>query len=44
MDFRDRNNYIRPHESTVYKTMDSKVTPSSISSSPDDLGELIKLM
>ncbi len=44
MNFRYRNNYKRPQESTAYKTMDSKVTPSSISSSPDDLGELNKLM
>ncbi len=44
MDFRDRNNYKRPQESTVYKTMDSKVTHSSMSSSSDDLGEFNKLM
>ncbi len=43
VDFRNRNNYIRSHESAVHKIMDSEVTLSSISSSPDDLGELNKL-
>ncbi len=39
MDFSNRNNYITSQQEDIYKTMDSKVTPSTSSSLPDDLCE-----
>ncbi len=38
MDFSNRKNYITSQED-IYKTMESKVTPSTSSSLPDDLCE-----
>ncbi len=39
MDFSNRKNYITSQEEDIYKTMESKVTPSTSSSLPDDLCE-----